>query len=71
MSAPKSSSLARLAPVPQIVVRNGAGNHGLADRHGTDADAGIVPAPGHDLDLVAPAVDGAALVQRPAVAADR
>ena len=42
-----------------------AGDHRLADRHGADADAGVVPALGDDLGLLAGAVD------RPARRQDR
>ena len=41
--------LADLATVHQVLVRQDAGHHGLADRHGADADAGIVAALGDDL----------------------
>ena len=37
-----------------------ARHHGLADRHGADADAGVVAAVGRDLGLAAVAVDGLA-----------
>src|SRR5690606_23423056 len=50
--------LSCLRPVPQRVVGQHDGHHGLAHRHGTDADARVVPALGHDLGLVAEAVDG-------------
>ena len=45
------------------MIGDDACHHRLADRHGADADAGIVPALGDDLGLVAVAVDGAARVQ--------
>ncbi len=35
------------------VIRQHAGNHGLADRHGPDADAWVMAALGDDLDRVA------------------
>ncbi len=52
---------AGLAAVPQIVVGNGAGDHRLADRHGADADAGVVAALGAIIDIVAVGVDRLAL----------
>src|SRR5438128_440230 len=52
--------LAHLAAVAQQVVGQHASHHGLAYRHGADADTGIVAALGHDLGLAALAVDGAA-----------
>jgi hypothetical protein len=42
------------------MIRQHAGHHGFADRHGADADAGIVAAFGHDVGIVAAAVDAAA-----------
>ena len=42
-----------LAAMAQIVISDGAGDHGLPDRHGTDADARIVPALGQDVDVLA------------------
>ena len=51
---------ADLAPMTQIVVREHARHHRLADRHRADADARIVAALGDDLGLVAVAVDGLA-----------
>ena len=44
----------------QIMIGDHARHHRLADRHGADADAGIVAALGDDLGLVAVAVDGLA-----------
>src|SRR5216684_2896911 len=45
--------------IAQQVVGQDASHHGLADRHGADTDAGIVPAVGFDLDLVQIGVDRA------------
>src|SRR5580693_3759670 len=42
------------------MIRDHARHHGLADRHGADADARIVAALGRDFGLVAVTVDGAA-----------
>jgi hypothetical protein len=54
-------SLPYLPPVPEIVIGDGAGYHRLADRHGADADAGVVAALGDDVDILAAAsIDGAA-----------
>ena len=50
---------AHLAAMTQIVIGDDARHHGLADRHGADADAGIVAALGGDLGLRPIAVDGA------------
>src|SRR6185437_10523342 len=52
--------LADLRAVHQIVVGEHARHHCLADRHGADADAGVVAAFGHDVGVVAIAVDGLA-----------
>ena len=51
---------AALRAVAQQMIGEHAGHHRLADRHGADADAGIVAAVGLDLDLVAVDIDGAA-----------
>ncbi len=48
---------ADLAAMPEIVVGEHDRQHRLADRHGADADAGVVAALGRDLDLLAGAVD--------------
>src|SRR5690606_3871557 len=50
---------AGLAAMPQIVVREGASNHGFAHRDGADADAGVMAPLGHDFDFSAIGVDGA------------
>jgi polyhydroxyalkanoate synthase subunit PhaC len=52
--------VADLAAVQQQVVEEDAGQHRLAHRHGADADAGVVPALGHDLRLLARHGDRAA-----------
>src|SRR5262249_1681682 len=52
---------AGLAAVSKIVVSDRAGDHGFADRHGTDANAGVVPSLGAHLDIVAVGVYRAAL----------
>src|SRR4051812_21597347 len=44
-----ADALADLAAMPQVMVGKDAGDHGLADRHGADADAGVVAALGLDL----------------------
>src|ERR1043166_6541981 len=49
-----------LPALTQIMVGNDARHHGLADRHGADAEARIMPARGYDFALPAIAVDGAA-----------
>ena len=48
-----SARLPHLSPVAEIVISNRAGNHGLADGYGADAHAGIVPALGAHVDIVA------------------
>jgi hypothetical protein len=40
------------------VIGEDAGHHRFADRNGADADAGVVPAMGFDLDLVTIDIDG-------------
>src|SRR5690242_21430700 len=50
------SSVALFAHLPamtQEVIGQHAGHHGLADRHGADADTGIVTALGEDICLAA------------------
>src|SRR5690606_15215057 len=59
-SALAPQSLARLPAMPQVVIRDRAGDHGLADRHRSDADARSVPPLGAHVDVVAVQVDGAA-----------
>jgi hypothetical protein len=49
-----------LPAMPQKMIREHAGHHGLADRHGADADAGIVVAFCRDVGLAALAIDGVA-----------
>ena len=44
---------ADLSSVPQHVIHQDQGHHGLDDGRGADAHTGVVPALGHDLDLVA------------------
>ena len=44
---------ADLAAVAQELIGDDAGHHGLADRHGANADAGVVAALGHDVDVMA------------------
>ena len=41
--------LADLPAMPQEMIGQHAGHHGLADRHRADADAGVVAALGHDV----------------------
>ena len=43
----------RLPPIEEQVVQDHAGHDGLAHRHRADADAGVVPALGDDLGLLA------------------
>src|SRR5260370_6696901 len=49
-----------LPPGPQEMIRQHTRYHRFADRHGADADAGIVAAFCHDVGIGAPAIDGAA-----------
>src|SRR5690606_7874363 len=42
-----------LSPMPQVMISDGAGKHGFADRHRADADAWVVPSLGDDIHLVA------------------
>src|SRR5206468_9265368 len=58
-----SRACAHLGALTQIVIRNHACHHGLADRHRPDAHARVVAALGADLGLVAVAVDGAPRVE--------
>src|SRR3546814_3844981 len=51
------SQPAGLGPVAEIVIGNGAGNHGLADGNCADADAGVVATLGAHLDIIAVGVD--------------
>ena len=46
--------------MPQKMIGQHARHHGLADRHGADADAGIVAAFCHYFGISAAAIDGAA-----------
>src|SRR4051812_25778071 len=55
-----AGALADLAPVAQVVIREHARHHGLADRDGPDADAWVVAALRHDLRRLAVAGDGRA-----------
>src|SRR3954470_10096710 len=55
-----AGALADLAPVAQVVIREHARHHGLADRDGPDADAWVVPALRHDLRRLTIAGDGRA-----------
>src|SRR5581483_6879009 len=62
LSAPLGRSgwwlaLAGLAAMTEVVVGEHDRDHGLADRHGADADARVVAALGRDLGLVALGVD--------------
>src|SRR6185437_6561680 len=57
--APRRRSAAQRALTQQVIGEHDR-HHRLADRHGADADAGVVPALGADLDLLAVDVDGAA-----------
>jgi len=54
------SGSAGLATVPQIVIREHAGQHRLGDRHRANADTGIVPALGDDFDVPTIGIDRAA-----------
>src|SRR5262249_58448452 len=56
-------ALAELGALAQIVIGDHARHHGLADWHGANADAGIVPALGGDLGLAAEAVDRAPRIE--------
>src|SRR5262249_27445273 len=49
-----------LPALTQIMIGNDTRHHSLADRHGANADAGIVPALGYDFALAPVAIDGAA-----------
>src|SRR5262249_26128234 len=53
-----SRRLAHLTAVTEIVIRDDTRHHRLADRNRANADAGVVAPLGHDLGLVAVAVDG-------------
>jgi hypothetical protein len=46
-----------LCAVAQQVIRQHTGHHRFADWDGADAHAGVVPAFGHDLDIMAEAID--------------
>src|SRR3982074_1218295 len=52
--------LAHLPAMTQIVIGDDARHHGLADRHGANADAGVVAPLGGDLGLRPMAADGGA-----------
>lgn len=56
--------LADLPAMPQEMIRQHAGHHGLADRHRPNADAGVMAALGHDVDIGALAVHGRAATDR-------
>src|SRR5262245_36051911 len=58
-----SLASSRLPAMPEIMIGNGTRHHGLADRHGADADARVMAAFGRDLDLVAGRVDRATRVE--------
>src|SRR5690606_39732544 len=49
--------LPRLRAMAQGMIREHDGHHGFTHRHRADADAGVVATLGHDLRLVAEAVD--------------
>src|SRR6185437_29265 len=51
---------AHLRAVHQIVIGDDTRHHRLAHRHAADADAGVVAPLGHDLGVVAVAIDGLA-----------
>src|SRR5216683_2210035 len=55
----------------QQMIGEDARHHRLAHRDGADADAGVVPAMGRDLDLVAVDIDGAQRVEDRACRLDR
>src|ERR1700731_897304 len=58
-------------PMTQQVIGENACNHGLANGNRADADAGVVPARGRDLDLVALDIDRAKRVENRACRLDR
>src|ERR1700730_18458730 len=66
-----TSDAAAECAMAQEMIGEDAGHHRLADRDGADGDAGLVPAMGFDLDLIASDIDGAHRMQDRARRLDR
>src|SRR5450631_4878975 len=59
-SLPPGRAATHLPPMPQKMIGQHAGHHGLADRHRADSHTGVVAALCQDVGVGALAIDGAA-----------